>query len=242
MWRIPYRNNCVLSLVLSIILKPDTVPNSFLCLVENSKYGCWVFTGSIFMANQAPIPPGRFEFCGVFITVFFRLAIGLGFSILMSWLILRPHKPRYYVDYASLSQLNLTEKAPSSRMEFNVTVRNPNGKMGIYYHKMEWNVYYEDQRIATSYLLPFHQHRKNTTFLHPAFTGPPISGKDQKNSSRGAVEMILRLHSKVRFKIWFLKSWDLKMRVKCDHIFVNVYQNNSHGSNSFNRTRCSVAI
>lgn len=211
-------------------------PISFSIFVENSKYCCWVFTGSIFMATEPPVR-GRFEFCGVFILFFLRLAIGLGFSLLMLWLILRPHKPRYYVDYASLSQLNLTEKTPISRMEFNVTVRNPNGKMGIYYDKMEWNVYYENQSISSSDLPPFYQHHKNTTFLHPAFTG-----KYQKNSSRGEVEMILRLHSKVRFKIWFLKSWDLKMRVKCGHIHVNVYHNNSHASNPFNRTTCSVAI
>lgn len=197
------------------------------------------------MANQttgAGRSRGRFEFCGVFILFFMRLAIGLGFSILMLWLIVRPHKPRYYVDYASLSQLNITEKIPNSRMEFNVTVRNPNGKMGIYYHKMDWNVYHEDQRIASSYLPPFYQHHKNTTFLHPVVTGQQnlTSRNDQKNSSRGALEMILRLHSKVRFKVWFLKSWDFKMRVNCDHIYVNVYQNNSHGVNSFNRTICSV--
>jgi hypothetical protein len=195
------------------------------------------------MANQRG--GAKVEFCGCcgsFIFFFLRLSIGLGFSLLLAWLMLRPHKPRYYVDYASLSELNITEKIPNSRMEFNVTVRNPNGKMGIYYHKMDWNVYHEDQRIASSYLPPFYQHHKNTTFLHPVVTGQQnlTSRNDQKNSSRGALEMILRLHSKVRFKVWFLKSWDFKMRVKCDHIYVNVYQNNSHGVNSFNRTTCSV--
>lgn len=204
-----------------------------------------MLAGSISMENQTP-PRQRFEFCGDFILFFLRTAIGLGFSILLAWLILRPHKPKYYVDYASLSQPNITEKNPDSRMEFNVTVRNPNGKIGIYYHKMEWNVYDEKGRIASSYLPPFFQHHKNTTFLHPVLTGHeyPISRKYQKKSSQGALEMKLRLHSKVRFKVWFLKSWDFKMRVKCDNIYVQVnYHNNSHHRrNSFNRTTCTVDI
>jgi len=180
--------------------------------------------------------------------------IGLGVSVLIAWLTLRPHKPRYFVDYASLSQLNITDKILSDRMEFNVTVRNPSRKMGIYYHKMDWNAYYENEIIANGYMLPFHQGHKNTTFLPPVLTGHgyAISSEDiardlgalnQRNSSGGAnLEVKLKLHAKVRFKVWFCKSWDFKMRVECDNIYVNVHHNNSHAGDSFNRTTCSVHI
>lgn len=181
------------------------------------------------------------------------LVIGAGFSILVTWLTLRPHKPRYYVDYASLSQLNITDKILNDRMEFNVTARNPNGKMGIYYHKMEWSVYYEDERIATGYEPPFHQGHKNTTFLRPVLTGHnyviskddiarDLGALDHHNSSRGTLQVKLKLHAKIRFKVWFCKSWIFKLRVQCDNLYVNFHQNNSHGGNSFNRTACNVHI
>jgi len=197
------------------------------------------------MATGTPGTP-RFKCCGLLILYFVRLVVGLGFSFLLAWLMLRPHKPRYYVDYASLSQLQLnhSEKIPNSRMDFNVTVRNPNGKMGIYYHKIEWNVYHEAESIASSYLPPFYQRHKKTTFLHPVFTGngtaKGLGALDQRNLSRGPLEMKLELHAKVRFRVWFCKTWDFKMRVECDHVYVDVYQDNSHGGNSYNRTTCSV--
>lgn len=181
------------------------------------------------------------------------MVMSTGFSLLIAWLTLRPHKPRYYVDSASFSQLNITDKMLNDRMEFNITVRNPSKKLGVYYHKMEWNAYYEEEKIASGYMTPFHQGHKNTTFLHPVLTGhqyvisreniaKDLGALQKQNSSKGGLEVKLKLHAKVRFKLGVFKSWNFKMRVECDNLHVHVLKNRSHGGNSFNRTTCSVHI
>ena len=57
------------------------------------------------------------------------------------------------------------------------------------------------------------------------------------NSSTGALQVKLKLHAKVRLKVWFCKSLNFKMRFECDNVNVDIQQNNS-----FDRTTCSVHI
>lgn len=187
------------------------------------------------------------------------LVIGAGMSIFLAWLILRPHKPRFYVDTVSLSQLNVTDRIVNSRMDFNVTVRNPNGKLGIYYHKMEWNVFYEDDRIASGYLPPFHQRHKTTTVLQPVLIGDnyEINSDDIARALAALdspLELRLKLHANVRFKLGFCKSWNYKMRVECHHIYIaqkyseqrfksEIRVTENDGDNSINqRIRCKVRL
>jgi hypothetical protein len=185
------------------------------------------------------------------------MVIGAGMSILLAWLILRPHKPRYYVDYVSLSQLNVTDRTVNSRMDFNVTVRNPNSRLGIYYHKLEWDVYYEDERIASAYTAPFHQRRKTTTVLQPVLIGNEyaIMREDIARALEALaspLELRLKLHANVRFKIGFVKTWNFKMRVECHHIYIaqkyadqrfKIRTSDNHVDGSFNeRIRCSVHL
>ena len=186
------------------------------------------------------------------------LVIGVGMSIFLAWLILRPHKPRYYVDYVSLSQLNVTDRVVNSRMDFNITARNPNSKMGIYYHKMEWNLYYEDERIASAYTVPFHQGPKTTTVLQPILIGNEyVISTDEIARDLEALdrplELRLKLHASLRFKVGICKSWKFKMRVECHHIYIaqkytvqrfKIGASDNHdGDDSFNkRIRCRVHL
>jgi hypothetical protein len=99
------------------------------------------------------------------------MVIGARIYILLAWFILCPNKPRYYVDYVSRSQLNVIDRILSSMMDFNVTMRNPNVRLGIYYHKLKWDVYYEDERIASAYTSPLHGRRKKTIVLKVVYIG-----------------------------------------------------------------------
>lgn len=180
------------------------------------------------------------------ITYFFSTILSLlilaGLIVFFIWLALRPHKPRYYLEYASYPELNLTDRILSSRMELNLTTRNPNGRVGIYYYKMEGYIFYGDQRIAGSDIGPFYQGHKAVTVLQPTFTAHSvILGKEaardlRLENSAGALELKLKLYARIRFKVGRWRSRHYNMRVKCDQL--NLERNG--GGNHFNHRRCGV--
>lgn len=186
-------------------------------------------------------------------------AIGAGLFIFLAWLILQPRRPKLYVDYVSLSQLNVSDRILNCRMDFNITVRNPNARMGIYYHKLQWDVSYEDERIASADMPPFHQRHKTTTVLQPVLVGHEyaIMREDVARALETLetpLELRLKLHTNVRFKIGLCKTWNFKMKVECRHIYIahkfaeqrfviRATDNHVDGDDSLNkRTRCKVHL
>ncbi|GLJ21144.1 hypothetical protein SUGI_0386750 [Cryptomeria japonica] len=173
---------------------------------------------------------------------FFGLLVFAAIFILITWLVLQPHRPRYYVDYGSVSLLNVEGKILNTKMTFNVTSRNPNKRIGIYYDKMEGYVYYGDQRIAGAYIAPFYQGHKTTTIIKPILTGHYVLLKDDLSKdlvmehTSGAVDLRLKLYAKLRFKVGSWKSRHYHMRVKCD-VWMKVSDNNG---GTFSPKRCNV--
>ncbi|GKV50596.1 hypothetical protein SLEP1_g57299 [Rubroshorea leprosula] len=64
----------------------------------------------------------------------------LGLAALIFWLIFRPNIVKFHVTDASLTQFNLTsDNNLHYNLALNITVRNPNKKIGIYYDRIEAN-------------------------------------------------------------------------------------------------------
>lgn len=170
------------------------------------------------------------------------LLIVVGVFVFVIWLVLRPHKPKYYIEYASYPKLSLPDRILNSRMELNVTTRNPNGRIGIYYYKMEAYIFYGDKRIAGADIGPFYQGHKEIRVLQPTLTAHSVilseeTARDLRlENSAGTLELELKLYAKIRFKVGSWKSRHYNMRVKCDQL--NVDRNN--GGNSFNHRKCGV--
>jgi hypothetical protein len=170
------------------------------------------------------------------------LLIVVGIVVFITWLVLRPHEPRYYIEYASYPELNLTDRLINTRMELSLTTKNPNGRIGIHYYKMEGYIYYGHQRIAGSDMGPFYQGHKEFRVLQPTLTAHSVVlRKDiirdlKVENSAGTLELKLKLYAKIRFKVGSWKSGHYNMRVKCDHLNVD----RKKGGNSFNHRRCSV--
>ncbi|GKV50589.1 hypothetical protein SLEP1_g57292 [Rubroshorea leprosula] len=113
----------------------------------------------------------------------------------------------FHVTDASLTQFNLTpDNNLHDNLALNITVRNPNKKIGIYYDRIEANTYYEDQRFATQQLTPFYQGHKNTSYLNPSFQGQKlvllgadrVSEYNQEKNS-GIYSIDVKLNLRVRF-------------------------------------------
>ncbi|KAL8140993.1 hypothetical protein V2J09_007014 [Rumex salicifolius] len=111
--------------------------------------------------------------------------IVIALIVVLVWLIVLPHQPKFYASDASLAGFNYTGNQLSYDFKVNVTIRNPNKRMGIYYDVFEANAFYEDQRFDTQLVDPFFQETKNTTDVGPvAFKGQKVItlGSDQNTA------------------------------------------------------------
>ncbi|KAJ0966101.1 hypothetical protein J5N97_027239 [Dioscorea zingiberensis] len=130
---------------------------------------------------------------------------------------LRPHRPRFY-----LSSFSLPGLTPAGQFAFNVSDRNSNRNIGIYYESMDGSVYYNDQRVSGGPVkVPFYQPPKNTTLfegtLSPVLgSGDPIWDRIGADGKDGKVAFRLELNSTIRFKVEVWDTHDHEMHVSCD--------------------------
>ena len=147
----------------------------------------------------------------------------IGLITFVLWLSLRPHRPKFYIQEFSIAGLSQQSGFENAEITFNVTVRNSNQNIGIYYEAMNGSVYYKDQRIgSTPLLFPFYQEPKNTTVVDGVLSGAKLTVSSkrwdefQSDRSRGSVVFSLELTSRIRFK---LSMWDSKrhrIHANCD--------------------------
>ncbi|KAF2936630.1 hypothetical protein DAI22_04g316301 [Oryza sativa Japonica Group] len=79
------------------------------------------------------------------------------FIVLVVWLALRPHKPRFYLQDLSVLCLNVTPPASAylfTTMQATVAARNDNGRVGVYYDKVDVYAQYKDVAITVPTRLP----------------------------------------------------------------------------------------
>jgi len=171
------------------------------------------------------------------------VVIAAGLTILIIWLVIHPHKPRYYVNHASVSHFSLTpDGLVSANLHFDMATRNPNRKIAIYYYRMQAFLLYGSDQIGWATLPMFYQGHKNTTFLQTNVAGQGVplksgSAEDLKlEQTAGTLDLDLKLYARLRFKVGSWKSKRYTMRVHCQHVTVSV-----KGA-AFKPMRCKVHV
>ncbi|XP_041028271.1 NDR1/HIN1-like protein 2 [Juglans microcarpa x Juglans regia] len=150
--------------------------------------------------------------------IFLAFLLFLGLITFVLWLSLRPHRPRFHIHEFSVPE------ATNARVSFNVTIRNPNLSIGIYYDSMNGTVYYKDQKFAWKQLLfPFYQKPKNTTVVVDELSGSALTVNDQRWTelkkeirAAGMVPLRLEITSNIRFKISTWQSKRHQAHANCD--------------------------
>lgn len=158
--------------------------------------------------------------CAIFLA--FLLVVGMITFIL--WLSLRPHRPRFHIHAFSVPGLSQATGFENAEITFNVTARNANHNIGIYYDSMDGAVYYKDQRIGSiaSLLPPFYQGPKNTTIVQGTFSGASLTVNSERwtefmnDRAKGMVVFRLDLTSTIRFKISTWNSKRHRVHANCD--------------------------
>nr|GMD44391.1 NDR1/HIN1-like protein 1 [Ipomoea batatas] len=121
-------------------------------------------------------------------------------------------------------------------LALNMSIRNPNKRIGIYYDVIEARALYGGQRFAAVNLDPFFQPTKNTSDLRAVIKGQnlvPLGDGEKSDYSaqknNGAYRIDLKLFLKIRLKFWFIKSKKIKPTIDCALDNVPLRSNSVHG-------------
>jgi hypothetical protein len=155
--------------------------------------------------------------------IFLSLLLLIGIIAFVLWLSLRPHRPRFHIHDFSIPGLDQATGFENAQIAFNVTARNSNQKIGIYYDSMEGSVYYKDQLVGSEQLLyPFYQEPKNTTVVADVLSGKALTVNSRRwtefmnDRAAGMVAFRLEISSTIRFKIKMWGSRHHRAHANCD--------------------------
>ncbi|XP_022766974.1 NDR1/HIN1-like protein 10 [Durio zibethinus] len=196
--------------------------------------------------------PGRGSGCGcaccllkILLKIIITAAVVIGLAVLIFWLIFRPNRIKVHVTDVSLTEFNLTSNNTLNyNLVVNMTVRNPNRRIGIYYDRIEARAYYEDQRFDTQTLNPFYQGHKNTSFLNPVFSGEHFvslgaeeTSKFNEETTNGLYSIDVKLYLRIRLKIGRIKTGRFKPKISCD-LKVPLSSGNGSLAGALETTKC----
>ncbi|KAH7554159.1 hypothetical protein ACOSP7_028816 [Xanthoceras sorbifolium] len=194
--------------------------------------------------------PGRGSGCGCgccLLTLLLKIIVTIvalvGLAALIVWLIFRPiNKIKFHANDISLTQFNLTTNQNLDyKLALNITIRNPNKKIGVYYDRIEARAYFDDRRLKSMFLTPFYQGHKNTTVLTTVFEGQQLLLADEiqefnEDKTSGIYSIDVKLYLRIRFKLGRVKTPRFRPRIKCE---LKVPLSSSNGG-SVESTKCDV--
>ncbi|XP_058071381.1 protein NDR1-like [Magnolia sinica] len=149
---------------------------------------------------------------------FLGLLFIVGLIAFILWLSLRPHRPRVHVNSFTVTGIAPDNGIQNSIISFNVSIRNPNQNVDIYYDEVDGTVYFREVKIVTVVLLyPFYQPNKNTTFANGTLSLASLSVTDSwpQIMANGTVDFRLELISAIRFKVASWMTRKHRMHADC---------------------------
>ncbi|KAL2331900.1 hypothetical protein Fmac_019481 [Flemingia macrophylla] len=153
--------------------------------------------------------------------------------IFLIWIILRPTKPRFMLEDATVYAFNLssTGETPSAAsptgnsltlsMQVSLSAFNPNNRIGIYYTKLDAYASYRGQQVSLATALPpTYQGHRDTALWSPFLFGADVPLSPfmldilRQDTTAGGVLVNVKVNGRVKWKVgtWFSGRY---------HVFVN---------------------
>ncbi|KAF5725936.1 protein YLS9-like [Tripterygium wilfordii] len=176
-------------------------------------------------------PRRRSSNCGcccllsLLLKIIITLIVLIGIAILIFWLVVRPNKVKFHVTDVRLNELEYfaNNSTQSYDLAVNITIRNPNKKIKIYYDVIEARATYHNRMLPSIYLPKFLQGHKSTNVLSPHYKGnqsmfltPSEVEFYDKEKASGIYTLDLDLYMKVRLRLGDIVTGSFKPLVKCD--------------------------
>ncbi|XP_027367456.1 NDR1/HIN1-like protein 10 [Abrus precatorius] len=147
--------------------------------------------------------------------------------ILVLYILITPRTFKFHVTDAKLAQFNYTANTLRYNLFLNITARNPNKKLKIYYDVVQANAFYEGVRFATTDVnMPWNsylQNKKSMNLFSAVFSGQHVMVLDQDQVSEfdednkdGVFHFDIKINFRIRFRLGDLQSGDFKPRGTCE--------------------------
>ncbi|KAK4480912.1 hypothetical protein RD792_011770 [Penstemon davidsonii] len=164
--------------------------------------------------------------------------------IVILWLIFRPNTLKFHATNATLTEFNLNNNTLHYNLAVNLTIRNPNRRIGVYYDGIEARAFYQGQRFATTQLQPFFQGTKRTDNVRAEFRGQNLvllGNREQSNyngdRSSGMYDIDVKLYMRIRLKFGIVKSTRVRPKIDCD-LSIPLSSNGTASSGVYESKRC----
>ncbi|XP_024004143.1 LOW QUALITY PROTEIN: NDR1/HIN1-like protein 12 [Eutrema salsugineum] len=134
-------------------------------------------------------------------------------TIFLVLIILRPTKPRFILQDASVFAFNLSQpKLLTSNLQVRIATHNPNSRIEIYYDRLHvYATYWNQQITLRTAIPPKYQGHKEDNVWSPFIYALALG--DEQN--RGFVALIIRADGRVRWKVGTLITGKYHLHVRC---------------------------
>ncbi|CAD6258138.1 unnamed protein product [Miscanthus lutarioriparius] len=179
--------------------------------------------------------------CRRLLLILLTLALLAGVIALVIYLVLRPTHPSFYLQDASLRQLDLTNgTAPllSTTAQVTLASRNPNARVGVYYDRLDVSASYKYQQVTlNSRLQPpgVYQGHGDVDVWSPVLAGPGVpfapflADALNKDIAAGYLILQVRIDGRVRWKVGSWVSGHYHIFVTCPAYFINAGAGSGYG-------------
>ncbi|GAA0185980.1 hypothetical protein LIER_33268 [Lithospermum erythrorhizon] len=164
----------------------------------------------------------------------FLIIVILGILAAVIYFVFDPKVPKYSVDSMRVTQFSVnTDNSLYATFNLNITTRNPNKKIGIYYEGgSNLKVSYSGTTLGEGRLPKFYQGHRNTTVLDVQLTGQTDNASRllsslQAQQQTGNIPLRLRAKVPVRIKLGKLKLMKWKFIVKCNLVVDSLSEANN---------------
>ncbi|KAL1544098.1 hypothetical protein AAHA92_20994 [Salvia divinorum] len=148
-----------------------------------------------------------------------------GLAVLIIWASVQPKKLHYSIEHGSVTGFNLTDDKLNSDFDFVLRANNPNRHVSLYYDRIEVTVWYEDQKLSVNNVHPFHQPKRNVTFVDLALVAKnaAVYGATARDlrmeRAAGDVNLNIKVRAKIRLKVGVFKI-HRTLKVDCESVMV----------------------
>ncbi|CAA6660494.1 unnamed protein product [Spirodela intermedia] len=158
----------------------------------------------------------------IFVAGFILLVV---FAILIIWLVLRPAKPKFYLQDAAVTTFNISGGAAAMltvTLQITLSTRNPNDRVGVYYDKLDAFAAYRSQQITfPTAIPPTYQGHHDVVVWSPFLYGmnvpiaPYVSTSLDQDKSSGLLLLNVKVNGRLRWKVGSWTSGGYHIFVDC---------------------------
>ena len=160
--------------------------------------------------------------------------------VLIVWLVLRPSKPRFYLNNVDIVCINVSaSSALTVTMQATLAARNPNARVGIFYDRADVYAEYRGLQVTVATALPpMYQGHDDVTVWAPFLSGagvplsPYLATALAQDETAGYLLVTVRVDGWIRWKAGAFITSHYHLRVRCPALLTVNDGQGSYGSNA----------